>query len=88
MSYNIKGLDQDFWAIIKYIRSYYILLSVIAEGMKPLKKTVSITLEVEVINGIKNLADENDRSFSAYINTVLKRILKNKAEQSQENKTE
>ena len=56
--------------------------------MKPLKKTVSITLEVEVINGIKNLADENDRSFSAYINTVLKRILKNKAEQSQENKTE
>jgi len=29
-----------------------------------------------------------DSSFSAYINTVLKRILKNKAEQSQENKTE
>ena len=56
--------------------------------MKPLKKTVSISLDIDVIEGIKELAEESDRSFSQYINTVLKRILKNKAEHMTEDKDE
>ena len=40
--------------------------------MKPLKTKVSITLDSE----IKILAEEDDRSFSQYINLVLKEYLK------------
>ena len=53
-----------------------------------MKKTVSISLDVDVIEGVKQLADESDRSFSQYINTVLKRLLKNKSEHIPEDKDE
>ena len=56
--------------------------------MKPLKKTVSISLDVDVIEGVKLLAEKSDRSFSQYINTVLKRLLKNKSEQISDDKDE
>ena len=53
--------------------------------MKPLKTKVSITLDSEIIDEIKILAEEDDRSFSQYINLVLKEYLKermkNKAKQ-------
>ena len=45
-----------------------------------MKKNVSLTLEVEVIEGIRKLAEENDRSFSQYVNIVLKRYLKSRKE--------
>lgn len=40
--------------------------------MKPLKSKVSITLDDDVIKKIKQLSEEDDRSFSQYINIVLK----------------
>lgn len=40
--------------------------------MKPLKTKVSITLDVDLVESIKKLADDDDRSFSQYINLVLK----------------
>ena len=40
--------------------------------MKPLKNKVSITLDEDIINRIKELAEEDDRSFSHYINLVLR----------------
>ena len=43
--------------------------------MKPLKKKVSITLDADVIDEFKRLADEDDRSFSQYINIVLREYL-------------
>lgn len=43
--------------------------------MKPLKTKVSITLDSTVIERIKTLAEEDDRSFSQYINIVLKEFL-------------
>lgn len=43
--------------------------------MKPLKSKVSITLDEDVIKRIKELAEEDDRSFSQYINMVLKTYL-------------
>ena len=43
--------------------------------MKPLKQKVSITLDEEVIAKIKDLAEECDRSFSQYVNLVLKEHL-------------
>lgn len=43
--------------------------------MKPLKNKVSITLDEDIIQEIKKLAEKDDRSFSQYINMVLKEYL-------------
>ncbi len=43
--------------------------------MKPLKQKVSITLDEEIIRKTKRLAEENDRSFSQYVNLVLREHL-------------
>lgn len=40
--------------------------------MKPLKSKVSIALDSDIIESIKQLAEQDDRSFSQYINLVLK----------------
>ena len=41
--------------------------------MRPLKEKVSITLDGDVIEKIKDLAEGDDRSFSQYINMVLRK---------------
>ncbi len=51
--------------------------------MKPLKTKVSITLDSEIIDAVKVLAEQDDRSFSQYINLVLKEYLKEKNEKRQ-----
>lgn len=43
--------------------------------MKPLKNKVSITLDSDIIEKIKYLAEEDERSFSQYINMILKEHL-------------
>ena len=43
--------------------------------MKPLKTKVSITLDSTIIEQIRELADKDDRSFSQYINLILKEYL-------------
>lgn len=50
--------------------------------MKPLKTKVSITLDAEIIDTIKILAEQDDRSFSQYVNLVLKEYLKERNEKS------
>ena len=45
--------------------------------MKPLKNKVRITLDADIIDRIKELAEEDDRSFSQYINLVLREHIKN-----------
>ena len=44
--------------------------------MKPLKNKVSITLDADIIDKIKELAEEDDRSFSQYINLLLREHIK------------
>lgn len=46
--------------------------------MKPLKEKVSITLDSDVVAKIHELAEEDDRSFSQFINKVLKDYLNEK----------
>ena len=53
--------------------------------MKPLKAKVSITLDAESIDEIKALAEQDDRSFSQYINLVLKEYLKENKERLKNN---
>ena len=44
--------------------------------MKPLKTSVSITIDDPVLDQVKYLAEMEDRSLSSYINQVLKAHLK------------
>lgn len=44
--------------------------------MKPLKTKVSLTIDDPILEQIKVLAEEKDRSLSSYINQVLKAHLK------------
>ena len=41
--------------------------------MRPLKKKVSITLDEDIIEKIRLYAEETDRSFSQYINLLLRK---------------
>ena len=45
--------------------------------MKPLKNKVSITLDSDIIEKLKELAEKDDRSFSQYVNLILRDYLKN-----------
>lgn len=45
--------------------------------MKPLKVKVSITLDHDIVESLKELAEKDDRSFSQYINILLRRHLEN-----------
>ena len=50
--------------------------------MKPLKTKISITLDLPVLEQVRLLAEEEDRSLSSYINLVLKAHLEQKTAQS------
>ena len=44
--------------------------------MKPLKKKVSVTLDEDLVEKLRLLAEDQDRSLSQYINLILKEYLK------------
>lgn len=50
--------------------------------MKPLKTKVSITLDMDVVEMLKELAEQDDRSFSQYVNLVLKKYLEKETEKN------
>ncbi len=50
--------------------------------MKPLKTKVSVTLDMDVVEMLKELAEQDDRSFSQYVNLVLKRYLEKELEKN------
>ena len=54
--------------------------------MKPLKSKVSITLDADIIERIRELAENDDRSFSQYINLVLKEHISNMEDYSTDKK--
>ena len=45
------------------------------DTMRPLKEKVSITIDSDIVQKIKELSEIDDRSFSQYINMVLKEHL-------------
>ncbi len=44
--------------------------------MKPLKEKISITIDTDILQRVKEEAEYDDRSLSQYINLVLKQHLK------------
>ena len=52
---------------------------------KPYKQKISISIDEDVVAATRKLAEEDDRNFSQYINTVLKRnIRENEAKKNKE----
>lgn len=47
--------------------------------MRPLKQKISITIDEDILEKVKTLAENNDRSLSQYINLILKEHLKDKS---------
>ena len=45
--------------------------------MKPLKEKISITIDADILEKVKERAGYGDRSLSQYINCVLKQHIKN-----------
>ncbi|MBQ4131760.1 MAG: TraY domain-containing protein [Clostridia bacterium] len=50
--------------------------------MKPLKQKISITIDSDILEKIKEKAEYDDRSLSQYINLVLKQHLKSVEDKS------
>ena len=44
--------------------------------MRPLKEKISITIDCDLLEKIRNAAEQDDRSLSQYINIVLKQHIK------------
>ena len=49
--------------------------------MKPLKEKISITIDGDILEKIRDLAEYDGRSLSQYINLVLKRHLEQQEQQ-------
>ncbi len=47
--------------------------------MRPLKEKISITIDADLLERLKQKAEEDDRSLSQYINLVLKEHVKKEA---------
>lgn len=43
--------------------------------MKPLKNKISITIDSDLLEALREKAEEDDRSLSQYINLILKKYL-------------
>lgn len=55
-----------------YRIKHYIIVMKPEIKTKPLKMKVNITLDEDVVRQIKELSEKDERSFSQYINKVLK----------------
>ena len=63
----------SYFSILYKIKWY--IIRKVGDKVKPLKSKVSITLDEDIIQKIKELAENDDRSFSQYINMALKDYL-------------
>lgn len=54
--------------------------------MKPKKRPYSLTLDEDIVLEIKALADADDRSFSHYVNMILKKYLEESRKKSRSGK--
>ena len=43
--------------------------------MKPLKERISVTLDNDLLEKLRKLAEYDDRSLSSYINLILRRFI-------------
>lgn len=53
-------------------------------NQRPYKLKVSISLDEDVIEIVKDLAEKDDRNFSSYVNMILRRHIRNLESQNTE----
>ena len=53
-------------------------MGILMTNQRPLKNKISITIDSDVEEAIRVLAEKDDRSFSQYINRVLKKHVEEK----------
>ncbi len=53
--------------------------------MKPLKVRISLTLDEDIVEQVKHLAEEDDRSLSQYINLLLREHIRTQEKDEEEN---
>ena len=46
--------------------------------MRPLKEKISITIDSDLLEKLRQMAEADDRSLSQYINLILKKYLEEK----------
>ena len=46
-----------------------------SENIRPLKERISITIDSDIVAELRMLSENDDRSFSQYINGILKKYL-------------
>ena len=46
-------------------------------NMKPLKVKISLTLDEDIVERLRTIADEDDRALSSCINLILRDYLRN-----------
>lgn len=49
--------------------------------MRPLKVKVSVSLDHDIVDTLKELSEQADRSFSQYVNIILKKKVQQVKEQ-------
>ena len=54
--------------------------------MRPLKKKISITIDEDVVEKLKLISEDCDRSLSQYINLVLKNHVKRLEDKTEKEK--
>ena len=53
------------------------------KAYRPLKEKVSITLDADVVEVLRELSEKDQRSFSQYINRVLKKHIEQKKQEKE-----
>ena len=46
-----------------------------SSNIRPLKERISITIDSDIVAELRNLSEKDDRSFSQYINGIMKKYL-------------
>ena len=53
--------------------------------MRPLKEKISITIDGDLLEALRDEAENDERSLSQYINLILKEHLRKKEENTRQN---
>lgn len=54
------------------MRNFMLYYRGVIKKMKPLKSRLSLTIDDDILEELRTLAEEDDRSLSQYINRVLR----------------
>lgn len=65
-----------FIVFVNIIQDIYYNISMENENTKPLKESVSITLDADLLQELRKEALREERSLSQFINIVLKKYIK------------